>query len=246
MLGTGFLGGLIAKLTGLGSVAKVAIATATAALTMTVAGGATGVLPLPGTHSGPTAVTTEPAATVEGTIAPSTSGESGRQADGAAAATTPAGSTSVTSGVVGSAEAPGVTVPSVTIPPVTVPARVVPDLSGLTQVPTKVLACLTPVLGLVTGAPSVSPGQISQIGTGIVNCVTGVVSDLPLPFGMSSCVSNIMAFVRNIVSQLPTGTPDVGSVDVAACIPAGLPVPTGLSGLPAGLPFMGGGFPFGQ
>jgi hypothetical protein len=47
----GALGLLTAKLAGLGTVAKAAIAAITAALTMTVAGGATGVLPVPGSHT---------------------------------------------------------------------------------------------------------------------------------------------------------------------------------------------------
>jgi hypothetical protein len=46
-----------------------------------------------------------------------------------------------------------------------------------------------------------------------------------------------------MTSQLPTGIPNVGAFNVEACIPTGLPVPTGLSG---GLPFMGGGSGFGM
>ena len=48
------------------------------------------------------------------------------------------------------------------------------------------------------------------------------------------------AFVQNITSQVSSGgVPSIGGFNVAACIPAGLPVPTGLPG-------MGGGFPFGR
>ncbi len=244
MFGTGFLAGLLTKLAGLGSVAKVAIGTVTAALTMTLAGGAVGVLPVPGTHSGPTVTvtTTDPAVPAEATTPRPTSRDDGVQAGAESSVTTPAGSASKTAGAVGTAEAPTSSIPSVSLPPVTVPGAGLPDLSGLAQIPTQVLACFSPVLDLVKGSPAVPFDQLATIGPSIVSCVTGVVANLPLPSGMNTCVSSILSFVRNITSHLPTGTPGVGSFDVAACIPTGLPVPTGL----AGLPFMGGGFPFGQ
>lgn len=248
MLETGFLAGLMAKLAGLGSVAKVAIGTATAALTMTVAGGAAGVLPVPfdGGHAGPTVTvtTTEPAGSAGATTA--TTDGSGVHAGAGASVATPAASTS---GAAGSAQVPDVSVPSVSIPPVSVPGAGLPDLSQFAQVPTQVLACLSPIVDLVKGLPGTPMDQLAGIGSQfaaigpqVVTCVTEIVADLPLPSGVSTCVSNILSFVRNIVSQLPTGTPGVGGFDVAACIPTGLPVPTGL----AGLPFMGGGFPFGH
>ncbi len=245
MLGTGFLTGLVAKLAGLGSAAKIAVATATAALTMTVAGGAAGVLPFESNHSGPTvtATTTEPAATTEVTTSPTTSDESAVAAGADASVTTPSGSTSSSTGAVGVSEVSGSSVPSGSVPPVPAPGAALPDLSGLTQVPTQVLACLGPVFDLVKGLPTVPMDKIATIGPGIVSCVSAIVAKLPLPSGISACVSSIMTFVRNITSQLPTGTPNVGSFDVASCIPTGLPVPPGL---PSGLPFMGGGFPFGH
>ncbi len=243
MFGTGFLAGLLTKLAGLGSVAKAAIGTVTAALTMTLAGGAAGVLPIPGTHSGPTVTvtTTDPAVSADATTPPPTSRDDGVQAGAEASGTTPAGSTKA-AGAVGTAEAPTSSIPSVSIPPVTVPGAGLPDLSGLAQIPTQVLACFSPVLDLVKGFPAVPFDQLATIGPSIVSCVTGLVANLPLPSGMNTCVSSILSFVRNITSHLPTGTPSVGSFDVAACIPTGLPVPTGL----AGLPFVGGGFPFGR
>jgi len=245
MLGTGFLTGLVAKLAGLGSAAKIAVATATAALTMTVAGGAAGVLPFAGGHSGPTVAvtTTEPAGTTEVTTSPTTSGESAVAAGGDASVTTPGGSTSSTTGAGDAGEVAGSSLPSGSVPPVPVPGAALPDLSGLTQIPTQVLACLSPVFDLVKGLPTVPMDKIATVGPGIVSCVSAIVADLPLPSGMSACVSSILTFVRNLTSQLPTGTPGVGSFDMAACIPTGVPVPTGL---PSGLPFMGGGFPFGQ
>jgi len=244
MLGTGFLTGLVAKLAGLGSAAKIAIATATAALTMTVAGGAAGVLPFEGGHSGPTVTvtTTEPAGTPEVTTSPTEPAESA-VTPGDASVPMSGGSTSSSTGAVGADDVSGSSTPLASTSPVPVPGVALPDLSGLTQLPTQVLACLSPVVDLVKGLPTVPTDKIATIGPSIVSCVSAIVADLPLPAGMSACVSSIMAFVRNITSQLPTGTPNVGSFDVASCIPTGLPVPTGL---PSGLPFMGGGFPFGH
>lgn len=60
---------------------------------------------------------------------------------------------------------------------------------------------------------------------------------------MNACIAEIMGFVSDITSNLPGGIPDFGGLDVAACIPSGLPVPTGFSGWSG---FMGGGFPFGR
>jgi len=115
-------------------------------------------------------------------------------------------------------------------------------VSGLTQVPQQVLSCLTPVLDLVKGASTVPFDQITRIGPTIVSCVSAIVHDLPLPSGMSACVSQILGFVGHLTTQAPTGVPDLGSLDLTSCIPSGLPVPK----LPGGLPFMGGGFPFGR
>lgn len=240
MLGTGsgFLAGLIAKLAGLGSVAKVAIATSTAALTMTVAGAAAGVLPFGGGHSAP-AVTeggSDGDIPVAGLATPTTSGDTGAQAGGGASVATPPGSASATAGAAGGVE-PSAVAPS--IPSLPIPGPEVPDLSGLTQVPTQVLNCLAPVIDLATGLPTAAPAQIAQIGPTVVSCVSGIVQGLPLPFGLDACLSEIMGFVSEMTSQLPTGIPNVGNLNVAACIPTGLPVPTSL---PGGLPFMGGGF----
>ncbi|MGI9080033.1 MAG: hypothetical protein ACR2GF_04315 [Acidimicrobiales bacterium] len=120
------------------------------------------------------------------------------------------------------------------------------DVSGLTQVPGQVLACLTPILDLVKSLPTAGGAgagvnQITRIGPTVVACVTGIVKALPLPSGLSTCVSQILTFVRGLAAQAPTGVRDLGGLDLASCIPAGLPVP----GMPGGLPFMGGGFPFG-
>jgi len=105
-----------------------------------------------------------------------------------------------------------------------------------------VLSCLAPVLDLVKGFPNVPTSQITQIGPSIVSCVSGIVRDLPLPSGLNTCVSQILGFVGHLTTQAPTGVPNLGSLDLTSCIPAGLPVPK----LPGGLPFMRGGFPSGR
>ncbi len=241
---TGIIGGLLAKLAGLGSVAKVAIATTTAALTMTVAGTATGVLPVGGDQSAPAvAVGTTGAAALADTVGPPATSDSGLQAAGAASVETPAGSASTGADAGTAAEPLATPTPPLPIPSLPVPGASLPDLSKLTQIPTQVLSCLTPVLDLVKSLPAVPTGPISQIGPTVVGCVSGIVRGLPLPFGLNACVSTILNLVTNITSQLPGGTPNLGNFNVSSCIPTGLPVPTGM---PSGLPFIGSGLPFGR
>ena len=248
MLETGFLAGLVAKLAALGTAAKVAVATTTAALTVTAAA-AGGILAGGAGGSGPDATLGAAAqssvaqtAAVADSAIPTTSGESAVQAGGDASVSTGAGSTPTTAragaGVGAAAPAASLT------PSLPVPVPGLPDLSTLTQLPTQVMGCLAPVLNMVSSLPAVSPQQISQIGPNIVGCVTGIVKGLPLPFGLNACISQILGFVSDMASQLPSGgVPDVGGFNVASCIPSGLPVPTGSSG---GSPFSGGGFSFGR
>ncbi|MEN3314586.1 MAG: hypothetical protein V7605_820 [Acidimicrobiaceae bacterium] len=267
MFGTGFLTGLLAKLAGLGSMAKLAVATTTAALTMTVVGASTGVVPFSGNHSNPGLSQGAPGTTVDaGTSTSAESHDTGITAGGDASLTTPPGSATAahTDAAVGTSAASGLSTSSTSSASTGSPAvgtsasnlaatsgTGLPDVSGLTQVPGQVLACLTPVLDLVKSLPTAAAGggggfrdavdQITRIGPSVVACVTGIVKSLPLPSGLSTCVSQILTFVRGLAAQAPTGVPDLGGLDLASCIPAGLPVP----GTPGGLAFMGGGFPFG-
>lgn len=240
MFGTGVVAALFAKLAGLGSAAKVAVATATAALTMTAAGAAAGVLPFGGGNSAP-AVTSDAIGQVPVVVEQATStapAETDFQG-GDATAGTP-GSAPVDAGADAGLEVEPVPVPTSSLP---VPGAELPDLSAFTQVPAQVLSCLTPLLDLATALPTVPMEQIAQIGPTVVGCVSGIVEDLPLPFGLNACISEILGFVSDMTSQLPApGIPDVGGFDVAACIPTGLPMP---AGLPGASTFMGGGFPFG-
>jgi hypothetical protein len=245
MLGTGFL----AKVSGLRTAAKVGVAATAAALTMTAAVAAAVVLPSGGGDSGSDVMQS---ATVEGGgrihADTSTTAPAEVQADAGTSTGSAPGTANLGGGGRAALTTPTSPLPSIPLPTIPaslpIPGGALPDLSTLTDIPTKVMDCLAPVFQLVSSMPAMpSPQQLMQIGPSIVSCVTAIVADLPLPSGMNACISEIMGFVSDVTSNLPTGIPDFGSLDVAACIPSGLPVPTGLS---AGSSFMGGGFPFGR
>ena len=233
----------------LGSATKVAVAATAALLTMTAAVAAALVVPAGGDGGSEPAVLRS--ATVAGgklvapTSVPPTAANG--QAGGEASVPAPTGSPAPAgqaSGRVNAAVAPSAApLPSVPLP--TVPTSLpdmggsLPDLSGLANIPSQVMACLEPIFDLVSSMPSIpSMDGMMQIGPTIVSCITGIVANLPLPSGMNACVSEIMGFVHDLMAQLPSGMPDIGGLDIAACIPSELPVPTGFSGFP------GGGFPF--
>lgn len=253
MRGTGFL----AKVSGLRSAAKIGVAAIAAALTMTAAVAAAVVLPAGGGDSGSDVLqsaTVQGGTTVEADT-PTTAAPAEAQGDAGASVTTSAGAggslpsaAKATAGGSAAVVTPSTPLPSIPIPSIPtsipVPDGALPDLSSLTDIPAKVMACLAPVFELVSSMPAMpDPQQLMQIGPSIVSCVTGIVADLPLPFGMNACISEIMGFVGDVTSNLPGGIPDFGGLDVSACIPSGLPAPTGLS---AWSSFMGGGFPFGR
>ncbi|MGH9279319.1 MAG: hypothetical protein ACRD12_14590 [Acidimicrobiales bacterium] len=236
---------LWARLRTLGPAAKVAVATTAAVLTLTTAVAAAVVLPSGGGDSHSAAIQTS--AAFEGSLLPVVpTSTPGVQAGAEASLPASPASTSVPvdarAGATVSTPLPSIPLPSIPVPTVPtsipVPGGVVPDLSGLADIPAKVMDCLAPILTLATGIPSMSSmTQIMQIGPTIVNCVTEIVGSLPLPFGLNACISAIMGFVSGMTSQLPSGTglPGIGNLNVAACIPSGLPVPTGLTG--SGFPF---------
>ena len=246
MFATGFL----AKVSGLRAAAKVGVAATAATLTMTAAVAAAVVMPTGGDESGSAVMqsaTVQAGAPVDSATS-TTSAGTGVQADAGASAPTSDGSARTTANAGAAVATPSTPLASIPIPSIPtsipVPGGALPDLSSLADIPAKVMSCLAPVFALVASMPSMpSPTQIAQIGPSIVSCVSGIVADLPLPSGMNACISEIMGFVSGMTSNLPTGIPDFGDLDVAACIPAGLPVPTGL---PGGSSFMGGGFPFGR
>ncbi|HWC12410.1 MAG TPA: hypothetical protein VG455_14465 [Acidimicrobiales bacterium] len=243
MFRTGFSG----RLSGWGSAAKVAVATTAAALTLTAAVAAAVVLPAGG---GDEAAAVLRSANLQAgpvdTGGPTTSAAPEVQVSAEASVPTPTGAASARadagtgSGPAGATPStPLRSIPSIPIPSIPDFGGALPDLSSLTDIPTKVMGCLAPIYDLVSSMPSIpSMEQVMQIGPTIVSCVTAIVADLPLPFGMNACIAEIMGFVSDMTSNLPTGVPAIGNLNVAACIPSGLPVPTGFSGLP------GGGLPF--
>jgi len=231
----GFIAALIAKLAGVGTVAKAALAAATAALTLGVAGGATGVLPLPG-GSGDAAVIARGAidqatAAVNSAVAsvPATSGTAAVQAAGGAAVTSPAGSTSThaetaTSTAANSAKLP--TVPNVVVP--TVPAlpaipRCVADLipTGTTVPdPARLVAQLPAcVLSVVSASLPLDTIQ-SVIGTAnlpvdVSRCLWSVLRSVPTFAG-----GNLSGLPKLLSACLPTGSiPGMGSIPGAGSIP---------------------------
>lgn len=235
----------------LGSASKVAVAATAAGLTMTAAVAAALVVPSGGGDASESAVLRS--ATVSGgkVVAPTSppSTDVSVQAGGDASVPTPTGSPTPAAQADGRVKAGVATsstpLPSVPLPPVATSLPNVggslPDLSGLADIPNQVMACLEPIFDLVSSMPSMpSMDELMQMGPTIVSCVTGIVGELALPTGINACVSEIMGFVRGVMSQVPSGMPDIGGLDVAACIPSGLPVPTGFSG------FVGGRFPFGR
>ena len=247
MPGTGFLD----RVRGLRAAAKVGVAATAAALTMTAAVAAAVVLPSGGGDSGSgvlQSATVQGGAPVDAGTPATAAPAADVQADAEASVPKPTGPapSTVNARAAGAAAVttPSTPLPSIPLPSIPtslpIPGGVLPDLSTLTDIPTKVMDCLAPVFALVSSMPAVpSPQQLMQLGPSIVSCVTGIVADLPLPSGMNACISEIMGFVSNVTSNPPSGIPDFGGLDIAACIPSGLPVPTGSS-------FMGGGFPFGR
>jgi hypothetical protein len=250
MLGTGFL----AKVSGLRAAAKVGVAATAAALTLTAAVAAAVVLPSGGDSGADVmqSATVQGGAPVADTSTTSAPTDLQTDADAGASVSTPAGSAPTTANVRAGGGA-AVTTPSTPLPSIPIPAiptsspdlgGALPDRSSFTDIPARVMECLAPIFDLVSSVPSIpSMDQMMQIGPTIVGCVTGIVEDLPLPFGMNACIAEIMGFVSDITSNLPSGIPDFGGLNVAACIPSGLPVPSGLT---AWSSFMGGGFPFGR
>ena len=210
------LAGLLAKLAGLGAVAKAAIATATAALTIAV-GGATGVLPIPG--GGP-----EPASIAQGAIAQAnaavssatsslpapTPGVTGVQAASAASATPPAASTSAkastavaTPKVTPSANVPNVSVPAIPAIPSCV-ANLIPSGTTVPD-PAKLVAQL--------------PACIASVVTASLplDTIQSVIGSAKLPVDVSKCLSSVVRSVPTFVSGNLSGLPQL----LSACLPAG-------------------------
>ncbi|MDQ3680362.1 MAG: hypothetical protein M3378_07440 [Actinomycetota bacterium] len=213
----GFLAALMAKLAAMGTVAKAAIATTTAALTMAAAGGAAGVLPLPGGDSDPAVMAqgaidqaTEAVGTATSPVPPPTSGGTGAQTAGGASVTSP---TAATSGRAGTGVATPAGARSAAVPNAAVPA--IPAMPSC-------------VAGLIpTGGAMPDPARLA---TQLPACILSVVqAHLPmdaiqsaigsanLPVDVSRCLSSVLASVPNFVGGDLSGLSQL----VSACLPTG-------------------------
>lgn len=218
---SGVLGGVIAKLTGLGTAAKAAIATVTAFLTMAVAGGATGVLPVPGSHDLGSAVesalqqasTAGVTASTSATVTPA----GGTDVNASARSTTTSSTTAST--VHASTTSPTVTTPTTVAP--TRPTALNGSLPGLSQLP----ACvqnLIPAKGTTPDPATLIPQVVacvqslisSHLPTGDIQSLFG---SLGLPGNLSTCLSSIFS----ALPTLATANTSTFTQVMATCVPTG-------------------------
>jgi len=220
---------LLAKVAGLGGVAKAAAATATAVVTMGVAGGATGVLPLPGGSPDPSALVqsaiggaaADVGRSVTIPVPPTTAGGAAARAATGASVTTPAGSTSARTRA---------TVTPPTVPPAAASIRTVPTIPALPALPTCV-ANLIP-----TGRTAPDP---TRLVAELPACIRSVVAaNLPvdtirqalgsanLPANVSTCLSAVVGTVTGFTGGDLSGLPQllstclrIGSVPGAGSTP---------------------------
>lgn len=222
---SGVLGGVIAKLTGLGTAAKAAIAAVTAVLTMVVAGGATGVLPVPGSHDVGSAVESALQQTSTAGVTASTSATvtpaGGTNVNASAGSTTTSSSTSSTtaSTVHASTTSPTVTTPTTVAP--TLPTALNGSLPGLSQLPVCVQN-LIPAKGTTPDPATLIPQVVacvqslisSHLPTGDIQSLFG---SLGLPGNLSTCLSSIFS----ALPTLATGNTSTFTHVMATCVPTG-------------------------
>ena len=226
---TGVLAGLVAKVTGLGTAAKAAMAGVTAVATMGLAGGAAGVLPAPAQNlvasavgaatpfdfpeSGDVtgvvqrAVGSVPQATVPVTVpdvpgAPPVSVASSAKA-GAAATPPPAPAKSTAPATAPATN--GVTMPA--LPPMTVPPAVAGLVKGLP-------ACVTNLIPTGGGVP-----DPAKLATQIPACIPQVLSTAGLPPEVAKCISTILGVIGGANGMSPSSVPSIASLNVSSCVP---------------------------
>ena len=223
---------LTAKMAGLGTLTKATAAVSTAALTLTVAGGAAGVLPSAGGQPGPAAVAQEAGgqatfalASVPSAAPSTTRGGTEAQATGGASVTTPAGS--------GSARAnTGVATPSATSSAGlrsigALPTPITPALPALPPIPSCV-ANLIP-----TGGTAPDPIKlVAQLPACILSVVTSslpldtitaVIGSAGLPVDVSTCLTSVLGSVPALASGDMSGLPRL----LSDCLPTGSVPSTG-------------------
>ena len=208
----GILAALIAKLAGLGTVAKAAIATTTAVVTMAVGGAATGVLPLPGGGADPAAIAqdavdqaTSAVGSTSGSLPPTISaGDSVPTAD--AAVTSPSSPAGASATAATSANVPTPTVPTIPALPA-IPscvANLVPTGATVPNPATLVAQLPACVLSVVTAS---LPLDTIQSAIGSAN----------LPVDVARCLSSVVGSVPGFAGGNLSGLPEL----LAACLPTG-------------------------
>lgn len=235
----GLLAGLLAKATGLGTLAKAAIAAVTAAVTMTVAGGATGVLPLPGGHTdAPASIQTaiqQAIAQVPTSVAVSGSAGTGSGVQTTAGASTPSSGvsesahTTTTSGTPQTTASANVTAtPQVSVP-TSVPRPTLPAMpacvkdlipaKGTTIDPatfvTKLKACIQSLI-----AAHLPKGDVqgmfgsANFPTNIASCLSSFIGSMPAMTGATGSTGSTGATVAAGATSTPAQI-------LAACMPSG-------------------------
>jgi len=246
---TGVLAGLLAKIGGLGTAAKAAVAGATAVATMGLAGGAAGILPAPaqdvvaaavnatspfefpdgGGATGVVDSVTGALPPVDVTLPPvSLPGQPpvSVTAGATASASTPGGSAPNAAGLVPGV--PEVTVPS--LPPLTVP----PAIGGLVK---GLPACVTNLIPTGGGVP-----DPARLATQIPACIPQVLNTASLPPEVARCVSAVLGAIGGASGMSPGSV--AGALDVSSCVPMDASkCVSSMMGLLAALPGAGGGIP---
>jgi hypothetical protein len=253
---TGVLAGLLAKLSGVGTAAKVAMAGATAVATMGLAGGAAGVLPAPAQDVVAAAVNAAtpfefpdgggvtgvidhavgalppvevavPPVEAGVTVPAQPSGAVGAGASGKVSASVPPPPDPA---AIVAPAMPGVTVPS--LPQLTVPPAVANLVKGLP-------ACVTNLIPAGGGVP-----DPARLATQIPACIPQVLNTANLPPEVARCVSSILGAIGGANGMSPGSVAGVGALNVSSCVPMDASkCIASMSSLLANVPGMGGGIP---
>jgi len=258
----GVFSGLLAKVAGIGTAAKAALATATAVTTIGLAGAAAGVLPGPAQTLVATAVNAATPFQLPG-------------ADGAT------GGAPQATGPLPHVDPPAVSVPSIpslpAAPPVSVAASAkagsstasaganaavspaaapalptppgVPTLPSLPGLPAPVAglvknlpACVTNLVPAAGGVP-----DPAKLATQIQACIPQVLAAANLPTDVAKCVASVLGSIGGASGMSAGSVPGIGSLNVSACVPLdatkcvsnAMGAVGNLPGLPSGVPGIG-------
>ena len=221
----GFLAAPLAKLANIGTLTKAAATVAAAALTMTVAGGAAGVLALPGgqadtdgaAHVAPAQATARVDAAV--TSSPSPAG-AGASAVSRSTVTSKAGSSSGSTTVATSAKAAQPTPPTVPTPPRAANVGA-PALPALPAIPSCVRDLIptggtTPdPMALVSKLPACIMSVISSSLP--LDAILAVIRSANLPVDLSKCLSSVLSSIPALAAGDLSRLPQL----LAGCLPTG-------------------------